>query len=170
MSRIMTLICIALILAVMSVSAANIKTGKIKKLTSSSSKTLRAASVLSAVVTCIVRHDAGIYWQINGWLIGNELYKSYLDPSQSCTLPYPFKIYEINMPMTFDAATPLIVSVDVELADFTNPNCPVPGELLAISAQYQYDVPGAGLYDVWVPLDSPVTVTGPFFAGFFIGN
>ncbi len=170
MSRIMTLISIALILAVTSVSAATSKTGKVRKLSSSSLKTLRVTTALSAVDTCFVRHDSGLYWRIDGWLIGNELYKSYLDPSQSCNLPYPFKIYEIIMPMAFDSATPLIVSVDVEAADFTVANCPVPGNLLAISAQYQYNVPGPGLYDVWVPLDSPITVNGPFFAGFYIGN
>ena len=170
MSRIVTYFCTALILAVSIASADVSKSGKLRNLPKATIKTLRAASALSAVDTCIVRQDAGLYWRIDGWLIGNELYKSYLDPSLSCNLPYPFKIYEINMPIAFDSATPLIVSVDVELADFTNPNCPVPGQLLAISAQYQYDVPGAGLYDVWVPLDTPITVTGPFFAGFFVGN
>ena len=170
MSRIVTYFCTALILVVSMASAAPSKSGAIKKIGGASAKTLRVASALSAVDTCIVRHDVGLYWQINGWVFGNELYKSYLDPSQSCNLPYPFKIYEINMPMTFDSASPLVVSVDVELADFTNPSCPVPGALLAISAQYQFNVPGPGLYDVWVPLDSPITVNGPFFAGFFIGN
>ncbi len=174
MSRIVTFFCAALILAVASVSTAASKSGKAVKLTDSSAKTLRAASSLSAADTCIVRQDKGIKWRIDGWIIGNELYKSYLDPSQStspgCALPYPFTIYEINMLMAFDAATPLIVSVDIEMADTTVPNCPVPGQLLAISAQYQYNVTAAGLYNVWVPLDSPITVTGPFFAGFFIGD
>ena len=31
-------------------------------------------------------------------------------------------------------------------------------------------MPAAGLYDIWIPLDSPVVVNGPFFAGFFISN
>jgi hypothetical protein len=72
--------------------------------------------------------------------------------------------------MAFDATTPLIVSVDVELVDPADPACPFPGEVLSISSEYELNVPGAGLYDIWIPLDSPVVVNGPFFAGFFISN
>jgi len=170
MSRIVTYFCICLLLIASSAAAAAGKSGKKVKIASKSVTALRPGFALAAADTCIVRHDAGLYWRINGWVIGNELYKSYLDPEAGCQLPYPYTITEINMPMAFDATTPLTVSVDVEAADFTDPNCPVPGELLAISSQYQFTVPGAGIYDIWIPLDSPITVNGPFFVGYFIGN
>lgn len=170
MPRLIINICACLFLIVSATSAVGLKSGKKVEVSSKSAKTLRPGFSLTAGDTCIVRHDAGFYWRINGWVIGNELYKSYLNPEASCPLPYPFTVYEINMPMIFDATTPLIVSVDVEAADFTDPNCPAPGELLAISSQYQFTVPGAGVYDIWIPLDSPVTVNEPFFVGFFIGN
>lgn len=170
MSRILTLVCACLLLTFSIASAASVKTGKSVRVAAKSRESLRPGFSLAAGDTCIVRHDKGLYWRIDQWVFGNELYKSYLDPEASCPLPYPFTIYEINMPMIFDATTPLVASVDVEVADFTDPNCPVPGDLLAISSQYQFTVPGAGIYDIWIPLDSPITVNGPFFVGFFIGN
>ncbi len=131
---------------------------------------LRARPQLTSADTCIVRHDHGIVWRIDGWVAGNELFKSYIDPGQSCPSPYPFAVTEINMPMYFGRATPLNVSVDIESVDLSVPDCPMPGELLTISQEYMLEVPGAGLYDIWIPLDTPVTVNGPFFAGFFISN
>ncbi len=133
--------------------------------------TLNVNPSLSLADTCIVRNDTGLALQIDGWVWGNELYKNYIDPAaDGCPSPYPFTIVAVNMPMLFHEATPLSISVDIEAADMTNPSCPVPGQLLSISSNYEVQVPEPGLYDLWVPLDSPVTVNGPFFAGFFIGN
>jgi hypothetical protein len=41
---------------------------------------------------------------------------------------------------------------------------------LAVSSEWEAQIPGAGLYNIWVPLDEPLVVNGPFFAGFYIGN
>ncbi len=120
--------------------------------------------------TCIVRHDQGIYYKIDGWVTGNELYKSYLDPAAGCAEAYPFTITEINMPMYFVGTPTFNVSVDVELVDNSVPNCPLPGELLTISSEYILSIPEAGLWNLWIPLDTPVVVNGPFFAGFFIST
>jgi len=119
---------------------------------------------------CTVRHDAGIHWGIQYWVTGAELYKSYQNPSQSCTGPYPFSVQEIYMVLYFGAACELGVSVDVEDADLTDPNCPVPGSLLAISSEYTMSVPGSGLYLVAVPLDTPQVVNRPYFAGFYLST
>lgn len=134
--------------------------------------TLNSFYLFQSAETCIVRHDSGLYWRIDGWVTGNELYKSYLNPAASCNNPYPFTIIAVNMPMIFDDATPLDVSVDIEEVDsISYPNCPVPGDPLAISQEYNLNVPdGGGLFDIWIPLDTPIVVNGPFFAGFFISN
>lgn len=126
---------------------------------------------LSAADTCLVSQNQTIVYKIDGWVTGNELYKALLDPGKSCTNPYPFTVTAINMPMFFAGTTPLTVSVDVEAVDSTSiPGCKVPGVLKAISMDYNFTVPGAGSYDIWIPLDTPLVVNGPFFAGFFIGN
>jgi hypothetical protein len=119
---------------------------------------------------CTVRHDLGAYWLIQHWVTGMELYKSYQNPSLSCTGPYPFEVQEIYMILYFDMLCTLNVSVDIEAADLSNANCPVPGTLLAISAEYTYIIPGSGLYLIAVPLDSGYSVNGPYFAGFYISN
>ncbi|MEW5993971.1 MAG: hypothetical protein AB1744_06205, partial [Candidatus Zixiibacteriota bacterium] len=125
---------------------------------------------LALADTCIVRHDSGMYWRIDGWVIGNELYKSYLDPAQSCPSPYPFAVTEVVMAMYFAQQTQIVVSVDVESVAEIQPGCPFPGNLVDLSTDYTLDIPQQGYYEIWVPLDSPYTVNSPFFAGFFIGN
>ncbi len=133
---------------------------------------LNPGVTLSAADTCVVRHDQGLYYRIEGWLVGNELYKSLIDPAESCPDAYPFTITAVNMTLAFDGGTPLTVSVDVEEVDsISHPGCKIPGEILTISSDAELVVPaGGGVYDIWVPLDSPVVVTGPVFVGFFISN
>ena len=135
------------------------------------SQDILVAPSLITADTCFVTPNQEITTRIDGWVIGYELYKSFIDPAEDCPDPYPFAVIAINMPMIFDAGTPFVVSVDVEAVDSTtDPGCPVPGPLLALSLEYQTTVPEAGLYNIWVPLDTPVLVNGPFFAGFYIGN
>ncbi len=109
-------------------------------------------------------------WLVNGWVTGGELYKNYIDPSLSCDDAYPFFIHQVNMPMYFAQPTSIFVSVDIEDVYYSSAECPWPDTVLAISLDYQILIPEAGLYDLWIPLDEPLAVTGPFFAGFFIGN
>lgn len=163
-----SLICLS---SMMTVSAGNKPAGQVGSLDASNVITLRAKPTLTTADTCMVRHDQGIVWKIDGWVAGNELYKGYCDPAATCgSGAYPYTVVEINMPMYFFGATDLVLSVDVEEVDLTNPFCPVPGALLTASAEYTFNIPGTGLYDIWVPLDEPFVVNGPFFAGVFIGN
>jgi len=133
---------------------------------------IRLSPSLATADTCSVSPNSEIIYLIEGWLAGAELYKSYMDPSATCPNPYPFTVTEINLPMSFDAATQLVVSVDVELVDDTSyPGCPIPGVPIAISKDWSLNIPaGGGIFNIWIPLDSPVVVNGPFFAGFFISN
>ena len=131
---------------------------------------IRFRTNLSAADTCNATMHDSLVWQITGWVIGNELYKNYINPAVSCPNPYPYTVNEINMVMGFAAATTLIVSVDIEEADMTNPACPVPGVLIDYSSSWDITISNPGLYNIWIPLDSPITVNEPFFAGFYIGN
>lgn len=135
-------------------------------------KTIRVAPLLSAADTCFASPFEEVIYRIDGWVTGGELYKTYIDPSLSCPNPYPYTIVEVNLPMAFDGATTLNVSVDVEQVDNTTvPGCHIPGDPIAISREWTLQVPsGGGMFNIWIPLDTPITVTGPFFAGFFIAN
>ncbi len=131
---------------------------------------IRPRPSLITADTCIVRHDLGIFYKIDGWVTGQELYKGYCDPSLTCAGAYPFTITEINMPMWFAGTPTFNVSVDVEAVDISDPTCPAPGQLLTISSEYQLSVPAPGLYNIWIPLDTPLVVTGPFYAGFYLAT
>ncbi|MEW6411647.1 MAG: dockerin type I repeat-containing protein [Candidatus Zixiibacteriota bacterium] len=109
-------------------------------------------------------------YHLTGWVNGNELYKGYIDPSASCENPYPFRVTEISMPMYFSSSSRMYVSVDIEDVYNPTPGCPWPGAVLAISVDYELYIPEPGYYDIWIPLDTPIVVNGPFFAGFFIGS
>ncbi len=146
------------------------RSASVTPLTDFSIENLSLAPRFASAEICSVRHDLGPYWLIQHWVTGMELYKSYQDPSQSCTAPYPFMVEEVDIVMFFNRLCTLIVSVDVETADLTVPSCPVPGNLLSISSEWMYVIPGQGLYLLAVPLDSAVAVNGPYFAGFYISN
>lgn len=131
---------------------------------------LRIENDVTSATTHHISPVESVAWRVDGWVTGSELYKAYLDPSKSCRDPYPFSVTEINMPMYFTGPTVIYVSVDVEDAFHSAPNCPWPDSVLAISSDYAIPIAKAGLYNIRVPLDQAVVVNGPFFAGFFIGN
>lgn len=162
--------CLVLLLLGAPTNAAEKKEAHIVRISDMPSQEIHVRPSLATADTCIVRHDSGLVWRIDGWVIGDELYKAYLDPAASCTSPYPFTVTEIVMPMYFAGVESLFVSVDVEEVDNSVPNCPFPGNLLTISSEYLVEIPGPGLYEIWIPLDTPYVVNEPFFGGFFIGN
>lgn len=162
--------CFVLLLLTAPINAVEKKEARLIRIGDLPSQEIRIRPGLAAADMCIVRHDSGVVWKIDGWVIGNELYKEYLDPAASCANPYPFTVTEIVMAMYFFGMPLLYVSVDVEEVDNSVPGCPFPGDLLAISSEWEVQIPGTGLYEIWVPLDTPQVVNGPFFAGFYIGN
>jgi hypothetical protein len=163
--------CLAILVIAGDVGGADKRQAAIQPLSNDIRQALSNNVGLSAADTCLVSQTKQIIYRIDNWVTGNELYKSLLNPGLSCPNAYPYTVTGINMPMYFATATPIVVSVDIEAVDSTSiPGCTVPGVLKAISKDYSFNVPGAGSYDIWIPLDSPVVVNGPFFGGFFIGN
>lgn len=162
---------LALLLIGSALYAGDKKTVRVERIGDVPATDIFLAPSLVTADTCFVSDNQEITTRIDGWVIGFELYKSLMNPANNCINPYPFTITAINMPMIFDAATPITVAVDVEAVDSTTiPGCPIPGILLAVSSEWQATVPEAGFFNIWVPLDSPLVVNGPFFAGFYIGN
>lgn len=162
--------CFALLLLTASINAVEKKEARLVRIGDLPSQEIRVRPRLAAADTCLVRHDSGAVWKIDGWVTGEELYKGYLDPAASCANPYPFTVTEVAIQMYFMNATLMYASVDIEDVNNLNPGCPSPGNWLVISSEYEIQVPGEGLYELWIPLDTPCVVNGPFFAGFYIGN
>ncbi|MBK7143094.1 MAG: hypothetical protein IPH75_13555 [bacterium] len=164
--------CLVLVLAV-AASAATRPKGQVERVQPSNFITLQAGHMLqsfTAAEACTAASIDEIVYRMDGWVIGNELYKALIDPAADCASPYPYTVTAVNMPMIFDAATTVTVAVDIEEAVTLTGGCRVPGNMLAISSDYTVTVPAAGYYNIWIPLDEPIAMDEPFFAGFFIGS
>ena len=128
-------------------------------------------SRLSLEVACVSRHDSGAAWLIDEWLVGNELYKSYQDPTLTCDGQYPYLISQVHMYLQIATSATITIAIDLEGLDTVfSPGCPVPGELLFLSDSYEISFPGQGLYDVQIDINPPQPVGGPFFVGWFFGS
>lgn len=158
------------ILSFSSPSAAVAKKGACAKPLDKAAEVIRLNGFehLAAAVACTVLHNGEMTWLISDWVVGAELYKSYQNPSQTCTDPYPFTVEEVSMVLYFYQACNIYVSVDVESVDNSIAGCPVPGSMLSISTSYAIPIPAADLYEITIPLDEPVSVNGPYFVGFYI--
>jgi hypothetical protein len=128
------------------------------------------ATRMSALDTCAIYEGGDPTWLIYPWVEGDELFKSYQNPSATCTDPYPFSIDRVHLILYCVGAGSLQLSADIELVDNSVPGCPHPGEMLDITPLYEYVIPGEDLYFITVPLDSPVVVDGPFFVGLYIAS
>jgi hypothetical protein len=168
--RIGMIIGLVLLFLVSAVVAAPRTGVRVTPIDTTAFKDLRTNRSFATAAACTVGNDSAISYYIDGWVAGAELYKAYIDPSKGCSAPYPFTVTQINMPMQFKKPCTLTVSVDVEAVDNSNPNCHAPGILKALSSDWQLSVPAAGGYNIWIPLDTPFVVTGPFFAGFYLAN
>jgi len=167
--RLITIASVLMLITAATVQGADKASTQATPLESSELKQLRTATGLAAADTCLLSNVDTLYWMISGWVIGDELYKVYLDPVEGCANPYPFTITEVHMIMVFSDTTTLVYEGDIESVDYTDPGCPMPDTLIAISPTYQDFVPAADAYDIWVDMDPPVVVNGPFFAGFYLG-
>jgi hypothetical protein len=168
--KLLLIALLSVVFAYTAIASDIVKKGTVSPLTEFDYKTLSSGPQFAMAEICTVRHDLGQYWLISQWLTGAELYKSYQDPSLTCTDPYPFTVQSVEMVIYFGKLCTLFVSVDVESADLSTPACPFPGNLLTLSSEYQFIIPSAGLYLIAVPLDTPEVVNGPYFSGFYISN
>jgi hypothetical protein len=168
--RIIIPILIIILILTTSAMSAQKQSAEIVPFEHSTIKTLRQAPGLATADTCMISNIDTLVWSITGWIIGDELYKVYLDPAQACPNPYPFTINEVHIILMFSDTTTLIYEGDIEAVDLTNPSCPLPDTIISLSPAYQDFVPSPDAYDIWVDMDPPVVVNGPFFAGFYLGG
>ncbi len=168
--RLIAITSVIIIVMVATIHGAGKQSPQVAPLQYSELKQLRTSTGMAAADTCVVSLADTLVWMINGWVIGDELYKVYLDPALSCPNPYPYTVTEVHIIMVFSDTTPLVYEGDIEAVDYSDPGCPLPDTLIALSPTYQDFVPTADAYDIWVEMDPPVVVNGPFFAGFYLGG
>ena len=78
------LTCLLFFIFAISSLAIDKKEARIEKIADYPTEELRVRPFLSAADTCYVVHSDTIVWQIDSWVVGNELYKSYLVPDLCC--------------------------------------------------------------------------------------
>ncbi|MCK5125660.1 MAG: dockerin type I repeat-containing protein [candidate division Zixibacteria bacterium] len=120
--------------------------------------------------TCIVYEGGNPYYMIYPWVQGDELFKAYQNPAATCDNPYPFTIDRVHVVFYLTQAASFVLSADIELLDLSDPACPKPGTMIALTEAYEYQVTEANLYSITVPLDSPVVVDGPYFVGLYVAE
>jgi hypothetical protein len=170
--RMAAVCCLLVLLAGGSIIAREKPPARLEPIDSLTLANLGRVPSLTTAAACTVSVNNGMAYYMPDWVIGIEWYKGLMNPATACSNPYPFTIEAVNMPMQFDGATELVVSVDIETVDLTTiAGCATPGEMLTYSIDYTLQVPSTGGgFNIWIPLDTPITVTGPFFAGFYIAN
>ncbi len=108
------------------------------------------------------------YWTVDGWLLGNEAYKTYCDPSECPDCVGGWKPISVTIYLYWaeENTCELTLSVDVEEVDLSVPDCPMPGALIVESDPIVVGpFSPAGLWAITIPLpeDCPV-LDEPFFA------
>jgi Dockerin type I domain len=174
------LICLTtgliVIIASLSIYADNYKTQGIpQKLTGTPQVIypMDHAPKFAAEVACTVRMAGDAYWAMGSWATGDEIYKTYQDPSVAgIDCGYPFEIDAIAMQLQFAAAGTVWVSVDIEEVDSAQslPSCPYPGSVIGLSEEWGFYIPAAGQYVAVIDFVEPVTVNAPYFCGFFFAS
>jgi len=96
-------------------------------------------------------------WAIPGFLLPPEEYKLVFDPEGTCTAcPDGILIDKIHVMLQMAEACTLFMGIDLETVAYpTDPDCPEPGAQLCGSPVYEVWIPGAGLWDIGIPINCP---------------
>jgi hypothetical protein len=105
-------------------------------------------------VGCQVGNLNPAAWAISNFMLPPEEYKLTFDPRATCSAcPIGFAVNTVHVIMQVAEACDLVMEVNVEEASYPNgPDCPSPGPVLCSSGFFNVTLPGAGLYDVALPI------------------
>ncbi len=83
-----------------------------------------------------------------------EEYKLVFDPKATCSVcPIGFLVNTVHFLVQTSEAMDMVCAVNVEEAIFpTSPDCPEPGQVLCQSGFFTVNLPGAGLWDIALPI------------------
>jgi hypothetical protein len=92
-------------------------------------------------------------WAIGGFLLAPEEYKLVFDPNLGCgSCQIGFMVNTIHVIVQTSAACDIVMGVDVEEADVTDPSCPQPGPVMCATGLFNVNITGAGLWDIALPI------------------
>jgi hypothetical protein len=104
---------------------------------------------------CTVGNLNPPYYAISDWALPPEEYKYVFNPMPNCGVcPVGYQVTQVHILLQTAAANTLVMGVDLEDAVFPEgPDCPYPGPEDCFGGLYQVNLPGAGLYDVALPIE-----------------
>ncbi|HEQ97948.1 MAG TPA: hypothetical protein ENO22_01250 [candidate division Zixibacteria bacterium] len=122
---------------------------------------------------CTVHMAGAAHWAVSDWMMGDEIYKAYQDPSaEGLNGGYPFQIDAVAIHLQFSSPGTIHASADIEglHPDLSLPSCPYPGGVIDMSSEQTFHIPRAGGYLLTIVFDEAITVTSPYFCGFYFSN
>ncbi|UCG51566.1 MAG: hypothetical protein JSW58_15490, partial [Candidatus Latescibacterota bacterium] len=109
-------------------------------------------------------------WAINNFLLPPEEYKLAFDAMTTCAICYDapftngFMVHTVHVLLQTAEACSVLMAVDVEEAVYpTSPDCPEPGPVWCSSGLFLVVIPGAGLWDIGLPISCPCLATNGRF-------
>ena len=97
-----------------------------------------------------------VWWNIPGWVWGDEGYKFLVYPPEytSCPCQLGFFLESVTMHMNFVGPVSMVAYCDLEDAEWDElTQCWVPGIVDCVSGLYQFDIPDAGHYSIPIPME-----------------
>ncbi len=110
-------------------------------------------------------------WAISNFIFPPEEYKLVFDPRATCSVcPIGFLVNTVHVALQTAGACTIVMEVNVEEASYpVGADCPVPGPVLCSSGLYTVNLPGAGLYDIGLPIQcSCYTMDRIYLLSFYI--
>lgn len=93
-------------------------------------------------------------YALSNFAAAPEEYKLVFDPKTTCSVcPIGFLVNTVHFVVQTSMAMDIVCAVNVEEAVFPGgPDCPEPGQLLCQSGLFTVNLPGAGLWDIGLPI------------------
>lgn len=104
------------------------------------------------VTTCQLGNLNAAAWGISGMVPPDEL-KLAFDPMSTCSVcPVGFKVNKVHAYVQVAGACQIVMGVDIEEAVYPSAGCTAPGPVVCASDFYQVNLPGAGMYNIGIPI------------------
>lgn len=108
---------------------------------------------LGVLEACQVGNLNAAAYAITNFIVPPEDYKFAFDPLATCTVcPIGFRVTTVHAYLQTAGACTIVMSVDVEEAEYSTPNCTSPGQVWCASDLYNVNIPQAGLWDIALPI------------------
>ena len=162
---------VVLVLSLSVAAFADDRTVVVKPLDSTTATPLSQGPAV--VPACLVGNPNAPAFAIGGFIFPPEEYKLAFDPGATCSAcPVGISVTTIHVYLQSSSACAIVVDMNLEEATYPgDPSCPNPGPVVCSSGAYNVNLPGAGLWDVALPITCDCVSSGKeYLLGFYISS